>query len=188
MHQDAGSNPGSGKRFYFSMTRFVHDTCPPHFQRHNCGHVIIGKLKYTTFNLFLKEIIVKSPFNKWQSHFRLVVSQKPCGLNANPNQLLNPHCEPQRELVEYSHVWQLSRWVCRFHVVCLVFVRIRWPMQTRFLVEYWSEVLRGDMKHGELGNMGYSFFLKNRHATWRPPSRAPPCGFTLSFIPVGVLR
>ena len=26
--QDAGSNPaaGSGKRFYFSMTRFIHDT------------------------------------------------------------------------------------------------------------------------------------------------------------------
>ena len=25
VHQDAGSNPGIGKRFYFSMTRFVHD-------------------------------------------------------------------------------------------------------------------------------------------------------------------
>ena len=26
--QDAGSNPGSGKRFYFSMTRFVQDNVP----------------------------------------------------------------------------------------------------------------------------------------------------------------
>ena len=25
VHQDAGSNPGSGKCLYFSMTRFVHD-------------------------------------------------------------------------------------------------------------------------------------------------------------------
>ena len=25
VHQDAGSNPGSGKRFNFSMTSFVHD-------------------------------------------------------------------------------------------------------------------------------------------------------------------
>ena len=24
VHQDAGSNPGSGKRFYFSMARFIH--------------------------------------------------------------------------------------------------------------------------------------------------------------------
>ena len=31
VHKDAGSNPGSGKRFYFSMTRFFHDlvNCNP---------------------------------------------------------------------------------------------------------------------------------------------------------------
>ena len=49
MHQDAGSNPGSGKRFYFSMTRFVYDT----------------------FNFFLIEMIITSPLNKWRSNCTL---------------------------------------------------------------------------------------------------------------------
>ena len=42
MHQDAGSNPGSGKHFDFSMARFVYDT----------------------FNFFLIEIIITGPLNK----------------------------------------------------------------------------------------------------------------------------
>ena len=42
MHQDAGSNPVSGKHFYFSMTRFVYDK----------------------FNFFLIEIMIMSPLNK----------------------------------------------------------------------------------------------------------------------------
>ena len=60
VYQDVGSNPGIGKHFYFSMTRFIHDTCPPPFQRQNCVCVIFGKLKHTTLTFFLTEIIIKN--------------------------------------------------------------------------------------------------------------------------------
>ena len=47
--KDAGLNPGRGKRFDFTMTRFVHYYVPlPPFRD--------------------IEIIIKSPLNKWRGH------------------------------------------------------------------------------------------------------------------------
>ena len=39
VHQDAGSNPGSGKCFYFSMTRFLHKKPIWSIETHNIEQV-----------------------------------------------------------------------------------------------------------------------------------------------------
>ena len=47
---------------------------------------------------------------------------------------------PQRKQVEYRWRWVPNargwRWLCRFHVVCLIFGRVGYPTQTRYPVKY----------------------------------------------------
>ena len=53
---------------------------------------------------------------------------------------ITPNLKPQREPMKYRLRWvpnaKLLRWLCTFHVVCAHFIRIGYPMRTRFAVEY----------------------------------------------------
>ena len=58
--------------------------------------------------------------------------------NANAKICVTPNSNPQREQVEYRWRWVPNvrgwRWPCRFHVVCVHFIRVGWP--TQFPEEY----------------------------------------------------
>ena len=59
----------------------------------------------------------------------------PTRLPADPPRSLTDPTRAQHEQVEYWSCWG-SCWPCTFHVVCVNFIRVRWPTRTQFLVEY----------------------------------------------------
>ena len=80
--QDAGSNPGSGKRLYFSMTRFVHDNVP-----------------LSPFRDI--EIITKSPLSQWRSHLFLSITLLVTLVNAYESLINNNY---KTSTLSYHHL------------------------------------------------------------------------------------
>ena len=60
--------------------------------------------------------------------------------NANAKICITPNANPQREQVEYRWCCVPNmrgwHWPCRFHIFCVHFICIGYPMRTQFPVEY----------------------------------------------------
>ena len=62
--------------------------------------------------------------------------KRACRANANPKVCITPNANPQHKSVEYRWHWVFwhwgLRWPCTFHVVCVNFMCVGYPTQTRF--------------------------------------------------------